>query len=208
MISILMLMLVAQDPAPAAIAEPAAPVAEAAAEAPAALPVLTVRPVETNSEAGQAAGHFGSVIVQLDMQPDGTKGEVTVAETSRSDILDAEAVNLISGARLRAPATATRYRIQVEFQPYNVLEMNCRDFVRQALWFQQTWPDKSVKDTSLYSVSTGAMTALTMNRPGGALEMLRPVREMEATWPRLITECERQPNERYLRVLARLLRLT
>jgi TonB family protein len=206
-ISILMLMLAAQDPAPAALPEPATPVAEAMVDAPAALPVLTVRPVETSSEAGQAAGHFGSVIVELDMQPDGTKGEVTVAETSRSELLDAEAVSLISDARLRPPATATRYRIEVEFQPYNVLQMNCRDFSRHALWFQQTWPDKNVKDTSLYSMSTGAMTALAMNRPGGAMEMLRPTREMEATWPRLITECERQPDQRYLRVLAVMMRL-
>lgn len=213
MFSILLALLTVQDPTIPVAADPdASAVPEAVAgatTAPAALPVVRVRPVETYSEAGLAVGHTGSAIVEVDMQPDGTKGAVVLAESSRSDILDAEAVSLITEATLRAPASASRYRIEVTFKPYDFLEMTCRSFALQARWFQETWPDKSVKDTTLYTASVGMMTLAIMGggaRTGDVQAMLRPAREMEATWPRLITECERQPDRPYVQVLGRLMR--
>ena len=159
MFSILLALLAVQDPvAPAPVAAPVAEVVTEAAASPAALPVVRVRPIETNSEAGMAAGHSGSATVEVDMQPDGTRGEVLLVESSRSDILDAEAISLITGATLRAPESASRYRIEVVFQPYGFLEMTCRSFALQARWFQQTWPEKSVKDSTLYTASVGLMT--------------------------------------------------
>lgn len=209
MLSILLALLTVQDPADPVAAVPGAPaVSEAVAEATtvaAVLPVVRVRPVETHSEAGMAVGHTGSAIVEVDIQPDGTKGAVMLVESSRSDILDAEAVSLITEATLRAPPTASRYRIEVAFKPYNFLEMTCRSFALQARWFQQTWPEKSVKDTTLYTASVGLMTVAAMGRGGGTEQMLRATRGMEATWPRLITECERQPDRPYGQVLARLM---
>jgi len=209
MFSVLLALLAVQDPvAPAPVAAPVAEVVTEAAASPAALPVVRVRPIETNSEAGMAVGHSGSATVEVDMQPDGTRSEVLLVESSRSDILDAEAISLITGATLRAPESASRYRIEVVFQPYGFLEMTCRSFALQARWFQQTWPEKSVKDSTLYTASVGLMTLALMGQggTGDTQAMLRPVREMEATWPRLIVECERQPNRPYGQVLARLMR--
>lgn len=207
MFLILMMLLAPQDApvAAPALLEPDVVVAEQAVTAPVILPVVTVRPVKTNSEAGMAVGHTGPVIVEVDVQPDGTKGAVVVAETSRSDILDAEAVSMITDATLRPPATASRYRIEVVFEPYNFLEMTCRSFALQARWFQQTWPEKSVKDTTLYTASVGIVSLAAMGRNAGTDAVLRGARQMEATWPRLITECERQPNRPYAQVLGRLL---
>ncbi len=206
MISILM-MLAAQDPA-AAPADAPAPVVEApAAEAAPGLPLITVRPIETNSEAGLAVGHTGSVFVEVDVQPDGTKGEVALVESSRSGILDAEAVALIAGATLRGQAEPTRYRIEVKFEPYNFLEMTCHSFALQARWFETTWPEKDVKDTTLYTASVGLVTVMSMNQGGSdPTAMLRGVREMPAKWPRVISECERQPNRRYGQVLLQVMR--
>lgn len=204
MISILLLMLAAQDPAPAPADAP-----QAAVEAPAApgLPLLTVRPIKTNSEAGQAVGHAGSIFVEVDVQPDGTKGEVALVESSRSDILDAEAVALISGATLRGQAEPRRYRIEVKFEPYNFIEMSCRTFALHARWFEATWPEKEAKDTTLYTASVGLVTIMGMNQGGGnTTEMLRGVREMPAKWPRIVSECERQPNRPYAQVLLQVMR--
>lgn len=206
MFSIVLALLTVQDPAGPVAPAPVAP--SVAETAPAALPVVRVRPIETHSEAGMAAGHSGSAIVEVDVQPDGTKGEVLLVGSSRSDILDAEAVSLITEATLRAPASASRYRIEVAFKPYNYLEMTCRSFALHARWFQQTWPERSVKDSALYTASVGLMTLALMGEggTGNVQAMLRPAREMEATWPRLISECERQPNRPYGQVLARLMR--
>lgn len=206
MISILM-MLAAQDPAPAPADAPAPVVEAPAGEAAPGLPLITVRPIETNSEAGLAVGHTGSVFVEVDVQPDGTKGEVALVESSRSGILDAEAVALIAGATLRGQAEPTRYRIEVKFEPYNFLEMTCRSFALQARWFETTWPEKDVKDTTLYTASVGLVTVMSMNQGGGdPTAMLRGVREMPAKWPRVISECERQPNRRYGQVLLQVMR--
>lgn len=206
MISIL-LTLAAQDPAPAP-GETPPPVVEApAAEGASPLPLITVRPIETNSDAGLAVGHTGSVFVEVDVQPDGTKGEVALVESSRSEILDAEAVALVSGATLRGQAEPTRYRIEVKFEPYNFLEMTCRDFALQARWFERTWPEKDVKDTTLYTASVGLVTIMSMNEGGSnSMAMLRGVREMPAKWPRVVSECERQPNRRYGQVLLQVMR--
>lgn len=200
MISILLLMLAAQDPAPVPVETP--PPAVEATALP-GLPLVTVRPIETHSDAGLAVGHAGSVFVEVDVQPDGTKGEVALVESSRSDILDAEAVALVSGATLRGQAEPTRYRIEVKFEPYNFLEMNCRSFALQARWFQTTWPEKDVKDTTLYTASVGLVTIMNQ---GGPTAMLRGVREMPAKWPRIISECERQPNRPYAQVLLQVMR--
>lgn len=201
MLTILTMILGLQEPAAAApAATPAAP-----AEAQVALPRLTVRPVETSSDAGLAVGHTGSVFLEVDVQPDGTKGEVTIAESSRSEILDAEALKLISDSPLRGQSVPTRYRIEVQYKPYNFLEMDCRNFALQARWLRDTWPDKDIKETTLYTASVGLVTVMAMNGGGGTDQVLRGVREMEAKWPRVITECERQPNRPYAQVLLRVM---
>lgn len=198
MLSILLVLLAGQDPAPAAAADPA-PVVEAA---PAELPIVRVpREVDGYSEAGWAAGHTGDVVVEVPVQPDGAKGAVTVVESSRSDLLDAEAVRMITEATLRPPAEASRYRFTVRFNPVDVLHMKCEAFVRNNRWLQTTWPETPTKDLPIYSMSVGAMVILGSDR-GGMDAMLRPAREMEGKWPRLISDCERQPNRVYLQVLA------
>jgi len=204
---ILLLLLTGQDPALPVALEPAPPVVEAAVPAApeAALPVRPVRPVSGYSEAGLAAGHTGTAVVEVDVQPDGTKGQVAIAVSSRSDLLDAEAISMITGATLRPQAVPTRYRIEVKFDPSNFLEMKCRDFALQSRWFAATWPEKSPTETTLYRASVGAMTLVAMNGGAAGVEALRPVREMEAQWPRLIVECEREPDRPYLQMLARLI---
>lgn len=191
----LLLGLLAQDPAPAlASAEP---------------PLVRIgRTLDGHSEAGQAAGHTGSVEVEITVQPDGTLGPATVVETSRSDILDAEAVRLVQEARFRAPAEPTRYRATIAFSGAD-MELTCAGMARQVRWFQQTWPEKPLKETSIFGISRGLLLVLgAPDRPtrDSAQATVRQFARLEAEFPQLVEACEREPDRPYFPLLGEWMR--
>lgn len=197
MISVLMASVFRE---PAARPADTSPVPEAVS-AP-ELPVHRLpRPVDGFSEAGDAAGHTGRVVVEIIVQPDGTIGPVTVVQTSRSELLDAEAVSGIASARITGRPQPMRYHIVVNFNPTGILDMKCDEFTRQVRWYQSAWPDSSPRDMTIYTMSVGTMALVARERSGDLEAMLAPARRMDAEWPRLIADCERQPDRIYVQVL-------
>lgn len=199
MIATLVMLLAWQEPL--ATTQEAVPLAEAVAASSDAqeLRIHRQRRIDGFSEAGDAAGHTGEVIVEVIVQPDGSMGPVTVVESSRSELLDAEAIRLIATARITARSEPMRYHIPVEFLPSGILDMKCDEFTRQVRWHQSVWPEAEPKAMKIYTMSVGAMTAIAPNTSVDA--MLGPVRRMDGAWPGIIADCERQPDAVYLRVL-------
>ncbi len=164
------------------------------------LPVVRPRQAVTgqNDEA-YALGHTGSVKLRFTVQPDGTRSAPEVIETSRSDLLDADAVALLEGATVKTPETASIYEIEVEYLPYDIVDLKCDSAARQTRWFQETWPQRSIKDMSLYSISSGLMLI-----GGGELsrgQTARNFTEFEAGFLDIIATCEAEPGRRYGDVL-------
>ena len=152
-------------------------------------------PIERRAPEAEALGHTGEVTVEVVVQPDGAKGPVTVVESSRSDLLDAEAARLLAEAGIRAPAEATRYRVTVGFQGADVA-LTCATMALQVRWFQQTWPERPLKDMALYKMSSGILlvagTPAAPNRDS-ARAAVALGESLEAEFPGLAEQCEREP---------------
>ena len=153
-------------------------------------------PIERRAPEAEALGHTGDVTVEVVVQPDGSKGPVTVVETSRSDLLDAEAARLVAEAGFRAPAEATRYRVTVGFQGADEA-LTCAAMARQVRWFQQTWPERPLKEMALFNMSSGIL--LVAGAPAApnrdtARAAVNQRQRLEAEFPALADQCEREPD--------------
>ena len=80
----LLLALIALQDAPTVPAETGPPLVEIPG------------PIERRAPAAEALGHTGDVTVEVVVQRDGSQGPVTVVESSRSALLDAEAARLVA----------------------------------------------------------------------------------------------------------------
>lgn len=152
-------------------------------------------PIERRAPEAEALGHTGDVTVEVVVQPDGSKGPVTVVESSRSNLLDAEAARLVAEAGFRAPAQATRYRVTVGFQGADDA-LTCAAMARQVRWFQQTWPERPLTEMPLYSMSSGLL--LVAGAPAApSRESVRAAvnlrARLEVEFPGLADQCEREP---------------
>jgi TonB family protein len=160
-------------------------------------------PIERRAPEAEALGHTGDVTVEVVVQPDGSKGPVTVVETSRSNLLDAEAARLVGEAGFRAPAEATRYRVTVGFQGADDA-LTCAAMARQVRWFQQTWPERSLKQMALYKMSSGILLLAGIpaapNRDS-ARAAVNQMERLEAAFPALAEQCEREPERAWYPLL-------
>jgi TonB family protein len=186
---LLLLALIAPQSAPAVQADPV--VAEVAP------PLVEIAgPIERRAPEAEALGHTGDVTVEVVVQPDGSKGPVTVVESSRSDLLDAEAARLVSEAGFRAPTEATRYRVTVGFQGADEA-LTCAAMARQVRWFQQVWPGRPLKEMALYQMSSGILLVAGVpaspNR-ASAQAAVSQMERLEAAFPALADQCEREPD--------------
>lgn len=195
MLLLLLTLLTPQDapaiPAGPGVTEVAPPLVEIA------------RPLERRAPEAEALGHTGDVTVEVVVQPDGSKGPVTVVESSRSDLLDAEAARLVAEAGFRAPAEATRYRVTVGFQGADEA-LTCAAMARQVRWFQQAWPGRPLKEMALYQMSSGIL--LVAGAPAApSRESVRAAvnlrARLEVEFPMLADQCEREPERAWYPLL-------
>ena len=160
-------------------------------------------PIERRAPEAEALGHTGDVTVEVVVQPDGSKGPVTVVESSRSDLLDAEAARLVSEAGFRAPTEATRYRVTVGFQGADEA-LTCAAMARQVRWFQQVWPERPLKDMALFNMSSGILLVAGVpaapNRDT-ARAAVNQRQRLEAEFPALADQCEREPERAWYPML-------
>lgn len=160
-------------------------------------------PIERRAPEAEALGHTGDVTVEVVVQPDGSKGPVTVVESSRSELLDAEAARLVAEAGFRAPAEATRYRVTVGFQGADEA-LTCAAMARQVRWFQQTWPERPLKEMALFNMSSGIL--LVAGAPAApnrdtARAAVNQRQRLEAEFPALADRCEREPDRAWYPML-------
>lgn len=160
-------------------------------------------PIERRAPDAEALGHTGDVTLEVVVQSDGSKGPVTVVESSRSDLLDAEARRLVAEAGFTPPAVTTRYRLTVGFQGADDA-LTCAAMARQVRWFQQTWPERPLKDMALYKMSSGllliASTPAAPNRDSARAAVARMER-LEVEFPALADQCEREPERAWYPLL-------
>jgi TonB family protein len=192
----LLLALMTPQAVPSAPADPAV-----TASAP---PLVEIPgPIERRAPEAEALGHTGDVTLEVIVQPDGSKGPVAVVESSRSDLLDAEATRLVGEAGFRAPAEATRYRVTVGFQGADEA-LTCAAMARQVRWFQQTWPERPLKDMALFNMSSGILLVAGVpsapNRDT-ARAAVNQRQRLEAEFPALADQCEREPERAWYPLL-------
>ena len=195
MLLLLLALMTPQDaspiPADPAVAETTPPLVEIA------------RPIERRAAEAEPLGHTGDVTLEVVVQPDGSKGPVTVVESSRSDLLDAEAARLVAEAGFRAPAVATRYRVTVGFQGADEA-LTCAAMARQVRWFQRVWPERPLKEMALYQMSSGIL--LVAGAPASpsrasAQAAVNQRERLEAAFPALADQCEREPDRAWYPLL-------
>jgi TonB family protein len=195
MLLLLLALVTPQD----AVSAPADPAVTATA-----LPLVEIPgPIERRAPEAEALGHTGDVTLEVVVRPDGSKGPVVVVESSRSDLLDAEATRLVSEAGFRAPAEATRYRVTVGFQGADDA-LTCAAMARQVRWFQQTWPERPLKEMALYNMSSGILLVAGVpaspNRET-ARAAVNQRQRLEAEFPALADQCEREPERAWYPML-------
>lgn len=183
----LLLALIAQDPATAVTPS----------NAHIDLPLVEIAgPIDRRAPQAEMLGHTGEVTLDIVVQPDGAKGPVAVVKSSRSDLLDAEAARLVAEAGFRAPAHATRYRVTVGFQGADEA-LTCAAMARQVRWFQQVWPERSLTEMPLYRMSSGLLLVArspaspTRETAQAAVDLER---RLDAEFPALADQCEREPD--------------
>jgi len=151
----------------------------------------------------EALGHTGKVRLEVTVQPDGTRGPVTVVESARSDLLDQAAITLMEQASIRAPTNPTRYRATVEFTGADEA-ITCAAMARQVRWYEETWPERSARDTSIYKMSTGLLLlAATPDTPSraSAQSAADRMQRLRDNFGQLVEGCEREPERPYFRYL-------
>lgn len=151
----------------------------------------------------EALGHTGKVRLEVTVQPDGSRGPVTLVESARSDLLDQAAITVMERARIRAPTNPTRYRATVEFTGADEA-ITCATMARQVRWYEQAWPERSARDTAIYSMSSGLLLlAGTPDTPSraSAQSAADRMQRLRDNFGQLVEGCEREPELLYFRYL-------
>ncbi|MGH7025836.1 TonB family protein [Brevundimonas sp.] len=161
------------------------------------------------SEAGKAAGHTGSALIEVSFQPDGAAESVKIVESSRSDLLDAEALAAVGEAKIPAGSEVRRFLLTVQFNPTGILETKCDEFVRQLRWYEAAWPERTREDAPIYTATVG-FVVLARSRAEGVRAGLEAAvgqgAKIRSAYDATIEQCESKPQQSYLQLLSRLMR--
>jgi hypothetical protein len=75
--------------------------------------------------------------------------------------------------------------------------LTCAAMARQVRWFQQTWPERPLKDMALFNMSSGILLVAGVpaapNRDTARAAVTQRQR-LEAEFPALADQCEREPD--------------
>ncbi len=165
------------------------------------LPVMQAQPVRrVVSEQGQALGHTGHVVLQFTLQPDGSVADAEVTGSSRSEILDADALTWLKNARQSPRAAPARIELTVSFLP-DIPSVDCAEFLRQIRWYEAAWPERTYEEAWVYQMSVGAMTIRAMQESGGMADLASRKRRLDEAVTATLASCEREPDKGYLETL-------
>ena len=197
----LILMLSFQDPAPATASDTLTP------EAPTPRVAAFREPLVGYSEQGDALGHTGNVVVEATVGLDGRFSDATIIETSRSELLDAEALAMLGEARVgRNPPEPVRARVTVQFRPTEMLTMDCEEFARQVRWYESAWPERTHRDMIIYTMQLGLEWVIRPQTGDIARALTETTRKFPVAFTRTLERCEREPGERYMPIFQQELR--
>ena len=147
------------------------------------------------------AGVQGTVTVLVTLGPDGKPADATIQKTSRSQQLDAAALEYVhrvvkvGNAEHPAPPQVL---VPIDFVKDSVRTLGtktCADFVVDATYFRATFPDKTLRDMNVINLSAGAIVLMQQMAVPRMLAVSRhtKVPEVEAT----LAACAAHPDDRF-----------
>lgn len=162
-------------------------------------PASMVEPAYSDAE--RFAGVQGNVTVRGMVQPDGTIADVAVAESSRSAVLDENALAAVRQWTFLPVEVAVPYQVEIEYRKDDLNTLatkTCADLNVDVAYFRQAFPELPVSDMPLKDVLTGLM--LVMSPRGVSLENFR---RASAAYDQTVEWCATRSDEvmleRYLR---------
>lgn len=142
------------------------------------------------------SGVQGTTIIEGVIQSDGKLSDLKIASSSRSEVLDKNAMELVDGARLgEAPATPTKFTISIEFTKDSLLNLKdktCADFIADFDYFKSAFPELKAKKMPLIRTSSSVLLFLQSDAYGKYLK-----RE-DAVIDGTVDQCRKNPDSKYL----------
>lgn len=151
------------------------------------------------------AGHQGTVVVAITVQPDGTLTDARIIESSRSPLLDKAALDATAAATVDlAQRPRKAVTVNPEFPFYNVslvaparglAQLTCADFVADVRWFEQAWPERKRQDVRDYQVMLAPFLYAAVQTPTkeAMLQSGRAIQRTRAQLDRTIDACAATP---------------
>lgn len=163
---------------------------------------LLSEPPASYPAAAKAAGHQGVVKLRLSINTEGGVEDAQVIESSRSDLLDAAAVEQVKAWKL-SPAIdaedkpmAVKVVAPIKYVKDSIADLAnkaCSDLNVDVSWFRSVYPDKPVSDMNIYNLSLGLLAMAAGSGP----KMLETSRKFSKAFDKTVERCAEKPDEKY-----------
>ena len=175
-------------------------VAEDQSPAPALVDTVPIHP-GTKAYPQELAGRGvqGTVTLRVDLSPEGRFTHPAIHESSRSEELDAAALDLVPRLKYTPSAdnaASGTVLLAMEFHKDELTTLGtktCADFNQDAAYFKEKFPERPLIDMPVFKV-TGAMLAFSV-KPEKRVDVFMNIKPIKA---RLIAECSQNPDSRFL----------
>lgn len=168
-------------------------------------PVLKHEPEYIRPASAIQAGEYGEVFISGVLGEDGKIYEPAVKVSSRSDIIDRQALadvpsfvfspaRDVDGRAIKIPVNLSLEYGHVNFRGSNgIAQYRCDQAVKDSDWWSHTWP--SDKKDRIYGTIKGMVTMQAL-RAGN-----RGAMNFDEDWKTAIEACRKQPDKRFLDLL-------
>lgn len=156
-----------------------------------------------------AAGVQGTTEVLAKLGPDGKPVDVSVAQTSRSPLLDEAALTLVQGLSFKfkddaVTAPLPMVVVPVEFMRDSVstlAQKSCQDLNTDLQYFTTTFPEKKPEDLAVVKMATGILTIAAMSNKMTGDAFAAYAKSLKRAVPAALAECATHPTATFLEVL-------
>jgi TonB family protein len=148
----------------------------------------------------------GKVVLHLKLKADGGVETATVHTSSRAEVLDQLALQLVQGLRYKTSAATplTEVLAPIEYRRDSLTTLGdktCAEFLLDARYYAQTFPDQTPRSMPVINMTAGM---LFLGSKGDLSQRMRWLKQVEAAAREIRPACEREPEAGYLKTFTAL----
>ncbi|MBW0145822.1 energy transducer TonB [Sphingomicrobium clamense] len=151
-------------------------------------------------ESASALGHFGTVTVHARIGANGELDDLVIASPSGSDLLDADAIAMLSNKTIRGSAEGNLVAIAIGYLPFNpdnIPSYTCRQAGLALGWWQSLSSENEATNSSIYHMLSGLLLLATMDK-GSSADVAARYKAFRANFGTALERCADRPDDSFL----------